>query len=81
MIKTLEFLSLDEALEFVPDQATVAISILSPGRCAAALHGQFAFLNHWVLTTLVRSAYPHYAFGSMRHTAPTPQKEDPCTSI
>jgi len=59
----------------------MAISILSPGRCAAALHGQFAFLNHWVLTTLVRSAYPHYAFGSMRHTAPTPQKEDPCTSI
>ncbi|MBP1682148.1 MAG: hypothetical protein H6Q35_2487 [Proteobacteria bacterium] len=140
MIESLEFLSLDEALEFVPCRPTVAISILSPGRCAAALHpaiddilrlyfhdgvaradrhpgtvlfcaeqaqsvvdflrrhhtrapaqhllihceagisrsaavavfaasecrvalrGQFAFLNPWVLTTLVRSAYPHYAF-------------------
>lgn len=140
MIDSLEFLSLDEALEFVPSRPTVAISILSPGRRAAALHpaiddtlrlffhdgvahadphpatvlfcaeqarsvvdflrrhhlrseklhllihceagisrsaavavfaasecrvalrGQFAFLNPWVLATLVKSAYPHYAF-------------------
>lgn len=140
MIHSLQYLSLDEALEFVPSTPTVAISILSPGRAAAMLHpciadilrlyfhdgvpkennptetalfsaeharavinflrqhhsdpearhllihceagisrsaaiavfaasdcrlpltGQFAFLNSWVLTTLVKVAYPHYAF-------------------
>ena len=140
MIHSLQYVSLDEALEFVPSTPTVAISILSPGRTAAALHtgiadtlrlnfhdgvhkennptetalfsaeharaviaflhqhhsapdarhllihceagisrsaaiavfaasecrlpltGQFAFLNPWVLTTLVKVAYPHYAF-------------------
>lgn len=139
MITSLEFLALAEALDFVPSRPTVAISILSPGRCAAALHpaiddtlclyfhdgigradnlratvlfstgqaksvidflrsyhrrpaarhllihcqagisrsaaiavlaaseccvplcGQFGFLNTGVLTTLIESAYPHYA--------------------
>jgi predicted protein tyrosine phosphatase len=139
-IQSLQFLSLDEAEAFVPQQSTVAISILSPGRAAANLHsnivevlrlafhdgvprennppgttvfssedarsvidflrrqqadptarhllihceagisrsaavavfaasecrvplaGQFAFLNPWVLSTLVKTAYPHYAF-------------------
>ena len=139
-IQSLQFLSLDEAEAFVPQQSTVAISILSPGRGPARLHGsivdvlhlafhdgvprdnnpsgtclfsvddarsvidflhrqqaeptlrhllihceagisrsaavavfaasecrvslvgQFAFLNPWVLSTLVKVAYPHYAF-------------------
>jgi len=139
-IKSLEFLSVDEAQAFVPKVQTVAISILTPGREAARLHsdiddvlrlyfhdgvphgseprkvelfsagqaqaiidflrhhnaqpqvrhllihceagisrsaavavfsasecrvslcGQFAFLNPWVLATLVKTAYPHYAF-------------------
>ena len=140
MIRSLEYLSLDEALAFVPQGPTVAISILSPGRLAADLHpridpvlrlhfedttgkegetpgpgvfnpdqarqvmefvrhhrdkadpchllvhceagisrsaaiavfaasecsipltGQFAFLNPWVLSVLVKTAYPHYGF-------------------
>jgi predicted protein tyrosine phosphatase len=139
-IYSLQFLSVDEAENFVPNEPSVAISILSPGRSAASLHamvgdtlrlyfhdgvpkesnppetvlfstehaqavidflrqhhaqpearhllihceagisrsaaiavfaasecrvplsGQFAFLNSWVLTTLVKTAYPHYAF-------------------
>ncbi len=139
-IKSLEFLSVDEAQAFVPEVHTVAISILTPGRAPAQLHsdiedvlrlyfhdgvahgtaarkvdlfsseqaqsvidflrlhnaahdpthllihceagisrsaavavfaasecrvplsGQFAFLNPWVLSTLVKTAYPEYAF-------------------
>jgi predicted protein tyrosine phosphatase len=139
-IQSLQFLSVDEAECFTPSQSTVAISILSPGRTEAKLHGkihdilrlyfhdsgptetntfgtamfsgeqaqavieflrrhqacpealhllihceagisrsaaiavfaasecgvpltgQFAFLNPWVLSTLVKTAYPHYAF-------------------
>lgn len=38
MIDSLEYLSLDEAMQFVPDKSTVAISILSPRRVPAALH-------------------------------------------
>jgi predicted protein tyrosine phosphatase len=140
MIKSLEYLSLQEALEFQPQDPTIAISILSPGRAPVALHpdidpilrlyfedttgkegaspdpgifnndqareilnfirhhrdtpepchllvhceagisrsaavavfaasecsipltGQFAFLNPWVLSVLVKTAYPHYGF-------------------
>lgn len=140
MIKSLEYLSLKEALEFKPQVPTIAISILSPGRAQAALHpeidpvlrlyfedttgkeattpgpgifstdhareildfihhhrdkpvpchllvhceagisrsaavavfvasecsipltGQFAFLNPWVLSVLVKTEYPHYGF-------------------
>lgn len=140
MIQSLEYLSLQEALEFTPQVPTIAISILSPGRAQAALHpaidpilrlyfedttgkdgvppppgvfnsdqalatrdfihrhhntpkpchllvhceagisrsaavavfaasechlpltGQFAFLNPWVLSVLVKTAYPHYGF-------------------
>jgi len=140
MIRSLEYVSLDEAVCFVPTEPTIAISILSPGRAPAALHasidpvlrlyfedttakdgenaragvfseaharqvldfirthkatpdpyhllihceagisrsaavavfaasecllpltGQFAFLNPWVLSTLVKIAYPQYAF-------------------
>lgn len=140
MIKSLEYLSLDEALEFKPQIPTIAISILSPGRAQAVLHpeidpvlrlyfedttgkegttsgpgifstdhareildfihhhrdkptpyhllvhceagisrsaavavfaasecsipltGQLAFLNPWVLSVLVKTAYPHYGF-------------------
>lgn len=140
MIHSLQYLSLNEALQFMPNTLTVAISILSPGRAAAALNpgitdtlrlyfhdgvpidnnppdttlfsaeharmvidflhlhnstpearhllihceggisrsaaigvffasechlpltGQFAFLNPWVLATLMKAAYPHYAF-------------------
>ncbi|GAB1394889.1 hypothetical protein MASR1M60_30530 [Rhodocyclaceae bacterium] len=140
MIKSIEYLSLKEALEFQPKDSTIAISILSPGRAQVALHpginpvlrlyfedtmgkegaspapgifntnqareilhfvrhhrdtpepchllvhceagisrsaavavfaasecnipltGQFAFLNSWVLSVLVKTAYPHYCF-------------------
>lgn len=140
MIKSIEYLSLKDALEFEPQVPTIAISILSPDRNAATLHpqidpvlrlyfedttgkegttpgpgifntdqareildfirhhrdkqeschllvhceagisrsaavavfaasecsipltGQFAFLNPWVLSVLVKTAYPHYAF-------------------
>lgn len=37
-IQSLEFLSVDEALAFVPKLQTVAISILTPGRAPAQLH-------------------------------------------
>lgn len=40
MMRSLEYLSLDEALTFSPQCPTVAISILSPGRPAASLHPQ-----------------------------------------
>lgn len=140
MIQSIEYLSLDAAIEFQPRVPTIAISILSPGRAPAALHpgidpvlrlyfedttgkegaspapgtfnsdqaretldfvrhhrdkpepchllvhceagisrsaavavfaasecgipltGQFAFLNPCVLSVLVKTAYPHYAF-------------------
>lgn len=40
MIASLEYLSLDEALQFVPTKPTLAISILSPGREPASLHAE-----------------------------------------
>lgn len=42
MIESIEYLSLDGALEFKPQVQTIAISILSPGRAQAALHPEIA---------------------------------------
>lgn len=38
-IESLQFLSIHEAESFVPYQSSVAISIISPGRAPARLHG------------------------------------------
>lgn len=38
MIDSLEYLSLDDAVQFIPNKPTVAISILSPRRVPATLH-------------------------------------------
>lgn len=40
MIGSVEYMSMDEAMQFVPDKPTVAISILSPRRAAATLHAE-----------------------------------------
>jgi len=40
MIDSLEYMSLDEALQFVPVKPTVAISILLPWRKPATLHSE-----------------------------------------
>jgi predicted protein tyrosine phosphatase len=41
---------------------SAAIAVFAASECRVPLSGQFAFLNPWVLTTLVKTAYPHYAF-------------------
>ena len=39
-----------------------AVVVFAASECRLPLTGQFAFLNPWVLATLVKTAYPHYAF-------------------
>ncbi len=41
---------------------SAAVAVFAASECRVALSGYFAFLNPWVLNTLVRTAYPHYAF-------------------
>lgn len=41
---------------------SAAIAVFAAGECQIPLTGQFAFLNPWGLSTLVKTAYPHYAF-------------------
>jgi predicted protein tyrosine phosphatase len=41
---------------------SAAIAVFAASECRVSLAGQFAFLNPWVLATLVRASYPHYAF-------------------
>lgn len=41
---------------------SAAVAVFSASECRVSLSGQFAFLNPWVLATLVKTAYPHYAF-------------------
>lgn len=41
---------------------SAAVAVFAASECRVPLSGQFAFLNPWVLTMLVKTAYPHYAF-------------------
>lgn len=41
---------------------SAAVAVFSASECQVSLCGQFAFLNPWVLATLVKTAYPGYAF-------------------
>ena len=41
---------------------SAAVAVFAASECRLPLTGQFAFLNPAVLTTLVKLAYPHYAF-------------------
>ena len=39
---------------------SAAVAVFSASECRVPLNGQFAFLNPWVLSTLVKTAYPYY---------------------
>lgn len=41
---------------------SAAVAVFAASECRVPLSGQFAFLNPWVLSTLVKTSYPHYAF-------------------
>lgn len=41
---------------------SAAVAVFAASECGIPLSGQFAFLNPWVLATLVKTSYPHYAF-------------------
>jgi len=41
---------------------SAAVAVFSASECRVPLNGQFAFLNPWVLATLVKTSYPQYAF-------------------
>lgn len=41
---------------------SAAIAVFAASECSIPLTGQFAFLNPWVLSVLVKTAYPHYGF-------------------
>jgi hypothetical protein len=41
---------------------SAAVAVFSASECRVPLSGQFAFLNPWVLATLVKTSYPQYAF-------------------
>ena len=41
---------------------SAAVAVFSASECRVPLNGQFAFLNPWVLSSLVKASYPHYAF-------------------
>ena len=41
---------------------SAAVAVFAASECRVPLSGQFAFLNPWVFSTLVKTAYPHYAF-------------------
>jgi predicted protein tyrosine phosphatase len=40
---------------------SAAVAVFSASECRLPLSGQFAFLNPWALSTLVKTSYPHYA--------------------
>jgi predicted protein tyrosine phosphatase len=39
---------------------SAAVAVFSASECRVPLNGQFAFLNPYVLSILVKTAYPHY---------------------
>lgn len=41
---------------------SAAVAVFAASECRVPITGQIAFLNPWVLATLVQVAYPHYAF-------------------
>lgn len=41
---------------------SAAVAVFAASECSIPLTGQFAFLNPWVLSVLVKTAYPHYGF-------------------
>ncbi len=42
---------------------SAAVAVFAASECGVPLSGQFAFLNTWVLSTLIEVAYPYYAAG------------------
>jgi predicted protein tyrosine phosphatase len=41
---------------------SAAVAVFAASECRVPLSGQFAFLNPWVLATLVKTSYPQYVF-------------------
>jgi predicted protein tyrosine phosphatase len=41
---------------------SAAVAVFAASECKVPIMGSIAFLNPWVLATLVQVAYPHYAF-------------------